>query len=282
MGCGQATPQEVPAIGQQRSTSIPRSTLLQSVWKTSNGYRSKKLRMTKSKKNKNKGKLPLARFKQSLTVVGRNLSKSLLIRVRGAVNYLWVGRWMADRGFVFPEQVSVSDRTEVFVSIARRVADKKVLYLEFGVAAGESIRWWSSALKNPGSKLHGFDSFEGLPEATWFWTKGEFSTGGKAPKIDDPRISFYVGLFDQTLPVYQPPPHDQLVVNLDADLYSSTIFVLRTLRPHLKSGTYVYFDEMNHVDHEPRAFDEFVAESGLKFRPICADRTLTYVAFEIA
>ena len=156
--------------------------------------------MTKSKKNKNKGKLPLARFKQSLTVVGRNLSKSLLIRVRGAVNYLWVGRWMADRGFVFPEQVSVSDRTEVFVSIARRVADKKVLYLEFGVAAGESIRWWSSALKNPGSKLHGFDSFEGLPEATWFWTKGEFSTGGKAPKIDDPRISFYVGLFDQTLP----------------------------------------------------------------------------------
>ena len=72
------------------------------------------------------------------------------------------------------------------------------------------------------------------------------------------------------------------MVNLDADLYSSTIFVLRTLRPHLKSGTYVFFDEMNHVDHEPRAFDEFVAESGLKFRPICADRTLAYVAFEIA
>jgi len=187
---------------------------------------------------------------------------------------------MADRGFVFPGRVR--DRNDVFVSIARRVADKKVLYLEFGVAAGETIRWWSSALKNPGSKLHGFDSFEGLPEASGPWTKGEFSTRGKAPKIDDPRISFYIGRFDQTLPAYQPPPHDQLVINLDADLYSSTIFVLRTLRPHLKSGSYVYFDEMNHVDHEPRAFDEFVAESGLKFCPICADRTLAYVAFVIA
>ena len=137
-------------------------------------------------------------------------------------------------------------------------------------------------VKNPGSKLHGFDSFEGLPEAAGPWKKGQFSTDGKAPKIDDPRISFYVGRFDQTLPAYRPPLHDQLVVNLYADLYSSTIFVLRTLRPHLKSGTYVYFDEMNHVDHEPRAFDEFVAESGLKLCPICADRTLAYVAFEIA
>jgi hypothetical protein len=92
-------------------------------------------------------KLPLARFKQSLTVVGRNLSKSSLIQVQAAVNYLWVGRWMADRDFVFPGRVP--DRNDVFVSIARRVADKKVLYLEFGVAAGETIargiRWWSSA-----------------------------------------------------------------------------------------------------------------------------------------
>src|SRR4029077_14812552 len=137
-------------------------------------------------------KLPRARFKQGLTMVGRNLSRSSLIRVQEAVNYLWVRRWMAGPGLGFPERVP--DRNDVFVSVARRVADKKVLYLEFGVAAGETMRWWSSALKNPGSKLHGFDSFEGLPETAGVWTKGEFSTGGKAPKIDDARISFYVGL----------------------------------------------------------------------------------------
>ena len=223
--------------------------------------------------------LPLARFKQSLTVVGRNLSKSSLIQVQAAVNYLWVGRWMADRGFVFPERYRSQRRLRFNRSARSRQ--------ESSLPRVRGCRWRNYSVvelgvKNPGSKLHGFDSFEGLPEAAGPWTKGQLGTNGKAPKIDDPRISFYTGRFDQTLPAYQPPLHDQLVVNLDADLYSSTIFVLRTLRPHLKSGTYVYFDEMNHVDHEPRAFDEFVAESGLKFRPICADRTLAYVAFEIA
>ena len=37
---------------------------------------------------------------------------------------------------------------------------------------------------------------------------------------------------------------------------------------------------MNHVEHEARAFDEFVQESGLTFRPVCADKTLAFVAFE--
>ena len=35
-----------------------------------------------------------------------------------------------------------------------------------------------------------------------------------------------------------------------------------------------------HVDHEPLAFNEFVEESGLTFRPVCADKRLAFVAFE--
>jgi hypothetical protein len=146
--------------------------------------------MTKSKKNKNKGKLPRARCKQILTVVGRNLSKSLLIRVPGAVNYLWVDRWMADRGFVFREQVSVSDRTEVFVSIARRVADKKVLYLEFGVAAGESIRWWSSALKNPGSKLMDSIALKDFPRQPGSGRRASLARAAKRRKSTIPGFPF--------------------------------------------------------------------------------------------
>jgi O-methyltransferase len=225
------------------------------------------------------GKVLLDVFKQGLTVVGRNLSSSSLIQVQAAVNYLRTGRWMAERGFTFPERVP--DRFDVFAAVARRVADKKVLYLEFGVAAGESMRWWSAALKNPASQLHGFDSFEGLPEQAGPWSKGQFSTDGAIPKIDDSRVTFHKGWFDQTLPTYALPPHDQLIVNLDADLYSSTILVMRSLAPHLKPGTFVYFDEMNHPDHEPKAFDEFVAETGITFRPVCADRTFAFVIFEV-
>jgi hypothetical protein len=63
------------------------------------------------------------------------------------------------------------------------------------------------------------------------------------------------------------PAHDVLVINMDADLYSSTIYVLNHLRPHIKPGTLIYFDEMNHVDHEPRAFDQFTSQNSRKFRP---------------
>jgi hypothetical protein len=145
------------------------------------------------------------------------------------------------------------------------------------------MSWWSAALRNPESHLHGFDSFEGLPEpfddAGGKYAKGWFSTGGRAPQIDDPRVTFYKGLFDQTLPAYKPPTYDVLFVNVDADLYSSTIYVLRALRPYFIPGVYLYMDDMSRPDHEPRALAEFMAESGLKFRALAADQTLNNILF---
>jgi hypothetical protein len=131
--------------------------------------------------------------------------------------------------------------------------------------------------------LHGFDSFEGLPEdyddAGGKYVQGHFDVGRKPPQIADPRVQFYVGWFDETLPTYQVPDHEVLVLNLDADLYSSTQLVLRTLRPHIKEGTFIYFDEMSRPDHEPRAFTEFMAETGLRFEPVAADSTLNNAFF---
>jgi predicted RNase H-like nuclease (RuvC/YqgF family) len=37
---------------------------------------------------------------------------------------------------------------------------------------------------------------------------------------------------------------------------------------------------MNHLDHELRAFEEFISQNSIKFRPICADTTLAHVSFE--
>ena len=82
------------------------------------------------------------------------------------------------------------------------------------------------------------------------------------------------------LPRYCLPAHDVLVINMDADLYSSTIYVLNYLRPYIKPGTLIYFDEMNHLDHELRAFDEFTSQNSIKFRPVCAAKTLAHVSFE--
>jgi hypothetical protein len=219
----------------------------------------------------------LLAYKHFLTFIGRAFSPRLLFWLQSTLNYLKMGRWMVEHGFHFENRVQ--NRREVWAPVVAKVQQQRLLYLEFGVASGESIRFWSQALKHPETILHGFDSFEGMPEDGGPWKKGQFSTSGQPPVLEDPRAKFFKGWFDQTLPDYAVPEHDLLIINVDADLYSSTAFVLRTLRPHIRKGTLIYFDEFNHPEHEPRAFEEFLAETKLKFVPVSGDQTLTYVFF---
>ncbi len=214
-------------------------------------------------------------FKYFLTVVGEKMPASWLIQVQAFVNYLRLGGWLRDHGFIFPQRVR--NREAVWTEVAKQVANRPVLYLEFGVFQGAATRFWSNALKHPDTIIHGFDSFEGLPDDGGPWSKGQFDVKSQMPVMADQRVKFFKGWFDQVLPTYTVPPHELLVLNLDADLYSSTIYVLRQLRPWIKPGTFIYFDEMNHLEHEPRALKEFMAETGLRFGPVCADRTLAFV-----
>ncbi|MDQ4018254.1 MAG: TylF/MycF family methyltransferase [Actinomycetota bacterium] len=218
--------------------------------------------------------------KHSLTVVGARLPDPALYAIAMTVNYLRLGRWMRVRGYSFPARLP--HRTDVWDAVLERIADRKVLYLEFGVHRGRSMRYWSERLRHPDARLEGFDSFEGLPEDfdERRYPKGRFSTGGVPPALDDPRVRFHQGWFEDTLPAYELPEHDVLFVNLDADLYSSTIYVLRQLRGAIGPGVYLYFDDLSRPEHEPKAFDEFTAETGLAFRAVAADRTLNHAVFE--
>jgi len=220
-------------------------------------------------------------FKHCLTLVGSRLSRSRLHQLQLVVNYMILGRWMSEHNFRFNRLVRV--REAVFGAIVEQVRDQRVLYLEFGVFEGAATRYWARQLKHPEAQLHGFDSFEGLPEDFDTdggpYVKGTFNVGGAIPQIDDTRVQFFKGWFDQVLPTYSVPEHDVLVIIMDADLYSSTIYVLRHLRLHIKPGTFIYFDDMSRPEHEPRAFDEFMQESGLQFQPVCADRSLNFAAF---
>jgi len=87
------------------------------------------------------------------------------------------------------------------------------MYLEFGVFEGNSIRYWSKLLRNPGSMLHGFDSFEGLPETFKAdHPKGGFALDDSLPKFSDPGIRLFKGWFNKTLPTYAMPAHEELVI----------------------------------------------------------------------
>lgn len=217
-------------------------------------------------------------LKRGLVSVGRLVPPRLLYDLNGVVNYLEVGAFVRERGFA--PRHTVAGKAAVFEALAREVGERQVLYLEFGVAQGWSMRQWSKLLRNPDSVLHGFDSFEGLP-ADWILDRpaGHFSNAGEPPEIDDERVDFFKGWFEETLPGYSPPPHQVLVVNVDADLYSSTVTVLDAVEPLLTPGSFLYFDEFNHRADEMRAFGEFLDRSELRFELYAATHDLAQVAF---
>jgi hypothetical protein len=52
------------------------------------------------------------------------------------------------------------------------------------------------------------------------------------------------------------------------------------LRDAIVPGTYIYFDEFNQQFHELRAFDEFIKETGMKFRLLGVTHTLEHALFQ--
>jgi len=80
-----------------------------------------------------------------------------------------------------------------------KLNDESIDYLEFGVSKGISFRWWVNRITNSESRFFGFDTFTGLPEDWGIFKAGAMSNGNEPPKIDDNRVEFYQGLFQQTL-----------------------------------------------------------------------------------
>jgi hypothetical protein len=217
------------------------------------------------------------RAQQLLTFAGTLLNKSHIRQLNSAVNYLEVGRWLSASGYSGPRYPG---REEMYRAIGAPIAGEKILYLEFGVYYGNSIRCWAKILTHPQASLHGFDSFEGLPED---WDddrpKGEFNMDGRMPEIADKRVELHKGWFSDTLPKFEVPQHDRLVIHLDADLYSSTDFVLRELEPHIAAGTILIFDEFCDRQHELRAFQHYLDRTRQRFEFIGGTANLEQVAF---
>ncbi len=220
-------------------------------------------------------------LKAQFSRLGKYISPKWVHYADGLLNYLAVGRWFHDAKLNVP--VRFGDRPFLYDYVATFVQEP-VTYLEFGVFKGATLRHWSNLLKHPVSVLHGFDSFEGLPE-TWshFVDKETLNVGGQMPQFEDKRVKLYKGWFSNSLPPYlrESPPAGRLVVHLDADLYSSTIFVLEQLKPFLTPGTILVFDEFFDRDHELKAFTEFLQSFPMGIECLGATRALTQVAFRI-
>jgi hypothetical protein len=204
-----------------------------------------------------------------LVSAGRRLTPRHLAGLRTALGALEQGSWMRELEVHVPNR---GDRFDVFAEIVGRLRSPRPLYLEFGVHEGRTLQWWSEHLDTPGARFVGFDSFDGLPH-DWHADApaGSFATG-RIPEIADPRVEIVPGWFSETLPGRELPPHDELVVNVDCDLYSSTREVLDWLEAHLRPGTLVYFDDLFDHDAELRAVWEWVDEHQDAVRPLSMAR----------
>lgn len=128
-------------------------------------------------------------MKIALTWIGARCSEHTVYNLNGAFNYLHAGWWL--RAYGFRPRTVLRSRDEVFRYMANDIGGREVLYLEFGVHRGASIKRWSELLRNPSAKLHGFDSFEGLPH-DWRLeghSRGHFSTAESLRRSTTPVYS---------------------------------------------------------------------------------------------
>lgn len=168
-----------------------------------------------------------------------------------------------------PEVQAFGDHLELLTYSLSQVEPrlKEGLFLEFGVYTGSTVNHIAEAV--PDVTIHGFDSFEGLPE-TWRtgFLKGTFAMDG-LPEVRD-NVTLHKGWFDEVLPGFSEKHAGPIAfVHMDADLYSSTRTVFEMLADRFVSGTVIQFDEFFNYpawQHgEYKAFMEFVEARGAQF-----------------
>jgi hypothetical protein len=176
---------------------------------------------------------------------------------------------------VFQRVPQFDDRFRLHEHVSSGLAAVPVDYLEFGVWEGATFKKWLSMNRHPQSRFVGFDSFEGLPE-DWVdgQPRGTFSTGGIVPPLDDTRGRFVVGWFQDTLYKFLRDFSfgQQLVVHVDCDLYSSTLFVLSSLDRHFSPGTVVVFDDFSSMNHEFAAWLDYRRSYSRTWKPLAITR----------
>lgn len=184
----------------------------------------------------------------------------------------------------YNSKVEYSDRFKLHeLVINEEIKNQEIDYLEFGVAKGIAFKWWVNKIKNLDCRFYGFDVFTGLPEDFGVMKKHDFDTKGITPKIDDDRVQFISGMFQDSLPTFLNNfnSNRRKVIHMDADLYTSTLFVLTSLYPTLKKNDIVIFDEFGVPTHEFKAFAEIVDSYKLKFKVIGAINNYLQLAIKI-
>ena len=152
-----------------------------------------------------------------------------------------------------------------------KICDTSKPFYEFGVWTGNSFNFIIQNIK----KGYGFDTFTGLPENWQVGNKiekaGSYSNSNKIPEIKGGK--FIKGEFKKTLPNFFSKSRSVAsLINIDVDLYSSTICVLESVRNIVDKDTIIIFDEFLINDtweqDEAKALFDFCSKYKYKYEVI--------------
>ena len=155
---------------------------------------------------------------------------------------------------------------------------KQGLWLEFGVREGTTIEQFLKYTST--AHIHGFDSWQGLPEA---WDVGNkiYQPGDmNVPMpVFDSRVELWKGWFEDTIDPWMAKHKGTIqLLHVDGDLYSSAKTVLTKLNDRIIPGTVIIFDEIanwrlagkmsNWCNGEWLALIEWMQEFGREVQPL--------------
>jgi O-methyltransferase len=195
----------------------------------------------------------------------------------GAENYLESGHAATNR-VEDAETMLGTRQLDHMQRCIRDVLDRSIPgdLIEAGVWRGGMTIFMRAVLKAygiDGRKVWVADSFAGLPEIDRRHETFDWQCGDMAVSLDNVRnnfarygllddsVEFLKGFFSETLP--HAPIRQLSILRVDADLYGSTMDVLRNLYPALSPGGYAIFDDYQNLPDCRRAIEEFRNDRGI-------------------
>lgn len=164
-------------------------------------------------------------------------------------------------------------RTVAEAAAARRLPGA---FIECGVFRGGSAAVITRQLRrtNPRIEVHLFDVFTGMPrpgpnDPPEAWEDvGKFKSSEQIVRetftlagLSLSGVDFHVGMYEETLPSFTPPPIAFL--HLDCDWYDSLKLCLHTFYDRVAEGGTILLDDYGHWSGCRKAVDEFLGGRGI-------------------
>ena len=155
------------------------------------------------------------------------------------------------------KSIEIKNKSDYFKFVNEQIIKNEAIdYLEFGVYEGGTILDWPKINTNKNSRFFAFDKFP--PKYP-------------IPEIDDDRVHFVKGLFQETLHDFLKDfkPNSKLVIFINLNKKFDTLYCLSELDKILNEKCILMFDQFGNLQHEFIAFHNYVKSFRRNFQFLC-------------